>query len=921
MKKNIILLVVIITILSLSTVMSQDKMWGSHHQYVTSQAWSLVKWIHGEVNSTDPTSMDQRIGTNNPVYGTVLYASNDEDNNEIMYTYNLPCDSYGLYTCTHFLDITEFDEGDDSYLHIGPCAYPNAYMKAKNFWTSRVWEETNQHPFLTFNYQDRNGTNHQQFFVYNNLMDAIHNHQNIWIAQTNTQLRSFIINNTYLTPAEVDAKIDDILYDVVGRICHLIEDMSMPCHALEDIHNTEPITILGITYPADPDYYEQTYLNNHYQYIGIFDAINKGGIMNINYLHQPLRSVLCVTNEIANTFPSNDEDATSGSANPRGDAFFFNKKVLPIRWNVRNLTDHWPENDEGLAIRICDSVLKYSFTGAIRAVAGFLYYVYSNTSPRNDAPYISAVTQYPPVINSNSPGRVICSLSSGNFPDVEYTWHWHEKPDYISISVPNEYGNYVDNEDSMAVTTNNNYLTITVSPNTKLNPNEMNHIFRIGVNAENNNGMSYHSAHFPVVFQRGYIYSGCPWLYVETPDTSIVAENNILHKSQLPQNSGLFITDKYVLHNKPGVFDGKLNFRIIETNNDSTIFNSVKLYAVDHPIGKKIAVTNSNTIVMFDSASVIQDNSASLFDPENNYQDITGYILFHNNNGDLLPINGDSLYNIYAEFASRSISYPGVISYLERGGGIAITPTYKDNFSGYLYTNTPDRSYMSSFMRRENPDINVYEVPVNGGKQHLGQVDSVHIAFDKSFKIKYSAVASLLYSGFSTIELPLVNALQTAEGNVSQNLMSNDNSYSYISPNSYLDLEFRDSVPYSGTITVRDYVLEVNGQVLVMGNKMLNRKITGKEQNGIPDKFSLSQNYPNPFNPVTKINYGVPKQSLVSIKVYDLLGREVATLVNEAKNPGMYTVEFNGSNFASGIYFYRITAGTFTDVKRLVLIK
>ncbi|MCI0473390.1 MAG: T9SS type A sorting domain-containing protein, partial [Ignavibacteria bacterium] len=95
----------------------------------------------------------------------------------------------------------------------------------------------------------------------------------------------------------------------------------------------------------------------------------------------------------------------------------------------------------------------------------------------------------------------------------------------------------------------------------------------------------------------------------------------------------------------------------------------------------------------------------------------------------------------------------------------------------------------------------------------------------------------------------------------------------------------------------------------------------GNENNGIPTVFSLSQNYPNPFNPVTKINFAIPKQSQVLIKVYDILGREVVTLVNDVKSPGYYSVDFDGSNFASGVYFYRIEAGTFTDVKRFMLIK
>src|SRR5690606_35085199 len=69
--------------------------------------------------------------------------------------------------------------------------------------------------------------------------------------------------------------------------------------------------------------------------------------------------------------------------------------------------------------------------------------------------------------------------------------------------------------------------------------------------------------------------------------------------------------------------------------------------------------------------------------------------------------------------------------------------------------------------------------------------------------------------------------------------------------------------------------------------------------------FSLSQNYPNPFNPITTIKYSVGSRQLATIKVYDVLGREVATLVNEEKQPGVYEVEFDGSKLTSGTYFYR----------------
>jgi photosystem II stability/assembly factor-like uncharacterized protein len=89
----------------------------------------------------------------------------------------------------------------------------------------------------------------------------------------------------------------------------------------------------------------------------------------------------------------------------------------------------------------------------------------------------------------------------------------------------------------------------------------------------------------------------------------------------------------------------------------------------------------------------------------------------------------------------------------------------------------------------------------------------------------------------------------------------------------------------------------------------------------IPDKFKLSQNYPNPFNPSTTIEFSVPQQSFVTLKVYDLLGREVASLVNKELQAGSYVTQFNASNLASGVYLYRLNAGEFVQTKKLMLMK
>jgi len=95
----------------------------------------------------------------------------------------------------------------------------------------------------------------------------------------------------------------------------------------------------------------------------------------------------------------------------------------------------------------------------------------------------------------------------------------------------------------------------------------------------------------------------------------------------------------------------------------------------------------------------------------------------------------------------------------------------------------------------------------------------------------------------------------------------------------------------------------------------------GLDERSIPKNAALLQNYPNPFNPSTTIRYELPKSSMVRLSVYDILGREVSVLVNERKNVGSYEVKFDGKNLATGVYFYRLQAGDFTQTKRLLLLK
>jgi hypothetical protein len=99
--------------------------------------------------------------------------------------------------------------------------------------------------------------------------------------------------------------------------------------------------------------------------------------------------------------------------------------------------------------------------------------------------------------------------------------------------------------------------------------------------------------------------------------------------------------------------------------------------------------------------------------------------------------------------------------------------------------------------------------------------------------------------------------------------------------------------------------------------------VLGISQNGneIPLQYSLGQNYPNPFNPVTKIDFAIPVSGNVSIKVFDMLGREAAAIVNKEMKAGTYTADFDASGLASGVYFYKLVSGNYIATKKMVLVK
>jgi hypothetical protein len=141
-------------------------------------------------------------------------------------------------------------------------------------------------------------------------------------------------------------------------------------------------------------------------------------------------------------------------------------------------------------------------------------------------------------------------------------------------------------------------------------------------------------------------------------------------------------------------------------------------------------------------------------------------------------------------------------------------------------------------------------------------------------------------------------------------------------------IDITDLAGGSASMKLR-FSLVSNGTIVADGIYIDNIKLTSYNStptgitvnNEIPGQFSLSQNYPNPFNPVTVINYSIPAGNNVTLKVYNIIGKEVMTLVNERQNAGNYSVTFDGGSLSSGMYYYKMESGNFMDTKKMILIK
>lgn len=437
---------------------------------------------------------------------------------------------------------------------------------------------------------------------------------------------------------------------------------------------------------------------------------------------------------------------------------------------------------------------------------------------------------------------------------------------------------------------------------------------------------------------------GCPYIFVDD-GSEMIQDNNILHRSEFADSKGIDIEDKYRLNITPSFnnADSICSLSLRELNNDISSIDKIELKAIDHPAGSVVGITENKDVVIYFPVSIINPTNGEL-----NNIDITCNLQYDSlcrpvnvDSSDVINTSNDGKKNNKSDryyFKAKIIDYivnetkkrknktdisvnsfnpimDSLAVILDGSHLPSIIGTAKD-YAGTLNAFGSDQQYSSGekkFARRENNSTII--IPV--GKDIV--IDSVCAVFNSNSVISYFCTVPIFYDGFYERQADLYSAENFNYGDEKGNLLGIDGNYAILDNQADLNLCFSKPVEQLPDGWIRDYVLIVTGKYEKYDDKKTTDKFTNNKL--IPKVFKLHQNYPNPFNPLTTIKYDIPTDSKVSIVIYDILGREVKNLLNENREAGYYEIKFDGSNYASGIYFYRINAGSFVQVKKMVLIK
>jgi hypothetical protein len=369
----------------------------------------------------------------------------------------------------------------------------------------------------------------------------------------------------------------------------------------------------------------------------------------------------------------------------------------------------------------------------------------------------------------------------------------------------------------------------------------------------------------------------------------------------LSSNKGRDIEDIYALSVKPKREGQSYRLQVREYNEDYSYFDQFNLYYVDHAVDKQIGVTEENEIVLYDRSLIEQPSAVELadgrpLDQAGSKNDVMN-LRFSKVSVDRMNSSDSKLALLIDLERPVGLLPPG------KGGGGAIAV----RGSGDGLRKDASSSELNFYWRTGNSTV---LIPLAQGLD----LEEFNITWTRDYAIKSMGLVSIEPVKEPKM-LQLTSAKHSRRGDVTDRITSVDKKYAEMGKDDYIDLTFRDDSEPNESLT-RNFVFTTTGRYVVPSNG----------EAAIPTEFGLDQNYPNPFNPSTQIRFYLPQNERVTLKVYNLLGQEVRTLVSGFESAGIKTINWDGRNdqghrVASGVYIYKLTAGNFTKARKLMLVK
>jgi hypothetical protein len=857
------------------------------HQYIVQQAYQLLKYQYGAdipVMSAKVGSNEQGSGAFNPG-GKMSIGAYREDEEDIVFSHDFP-----YTTSTHFW---KADDGDGAFWNYGGILFQNAYQKA------------NKYIYGGYEIRIYSPTGCDVYEAPSNLF-SFYNNGSIYLKRFEDMLGRQFARDYWITAPQ--SLRDQIFWEVIGRVAHLIGDMGTPAHAHNSPH---PIKIYGLDDEYDDDDMPSLYPNWNY-----YDALYAGGLIDVNNVTNPLKYLFYTTNQIADHFPSTAD--LGNNSNGINESF---SNYPPLQDIINNLGTPPTSVD-------CYQIANTAFIYSIRATAGLFYWAARQIGliqPIN-MPILVPYT-YPTI------EQALAAATSGNTVIVVTgTYNINN-----NITVPSGV-TLVINAGVTLQFGSDNTLTVYgklnaeggVSPRPRITFTSTGSSIYWGGIIFSGSGANY-----------SYLYC-CDIRNVRTITGGTVSIINVprvdvsycnLSNCSLYNNSAIFINNSSSFIQKNRI---NSNYYGINCVNSANAWLSQYNGSYSCANGNNMITGNSYGLSAY-SYSVITMLGASEWGTNNINN--TGMNAIANNHGTIYgsynfwgayPPNTSKIYadntstidySNYQNCIPPDPPFSLKMNTISNGG--AGTPVISNNIKSedslqlaLLYI--VDKKYqdaLSIYKSIIERNINSKDIEksltgllsifrLTNDMEVIKYLENLPVFKDENEAVKLTAIANaysvtdktnMAFSLFQNIKNKYQNSSFEKNAMIQMAYLNYFNNKKLLTDNNaFLDeLELKYKTDD-----------EINALLWFIKNTKRNPKELSDSKTGTSN--ILCQNYPNPYNPVTTISYYVPKDGYVNIYVYDVLGREISKLIDKSMNLGNYSINFDGSRLASGTYYYKI---------------